>query len=75
MLTQEALGGQCACSTYYLHVRSEAGTSHSILGTMTNGECHPDKGGRKNVGGLEWANIDYNGHVSLNITNKNNDAL
>ena len=64
LLAHESLGSQCACATGNVHVRTGAGTSHSILATLAVGECHPDKGGRQHAGGLEWANLDYNGHVS-----------
>ena len=58
-----AFAAQCACSTDSLHIRTGAGTSYRLLGTMYPGECHTDKGGRHTANGYTWANIDYNGHV------------
>ncbi|XP_052090799.1 peptidoglycan-recognition protein SC2-like [Mytilus californianus] len=61
-LTNDASAAQCGCATDSLHVRSGAGTTHRIMGTIPAGECHTDKGGRQTANGYTWANIDYNGH-------------
>ncbi|XP_050418332.1 peptidoglycan-recognition protein LB [Patella vulgata] len=53
------LTSKCACATGNVHVRSGAGTSHGILGTMAIGSCLPFKGDRSTVGGLSWAHVDY----------------
>ncbi|XP_046344663.1 N-acetylmuramoyl-L-alanine amidase-like [Haliotis rufescens] len=55
------VSSQCACATGSVHVRSGAGTSHGVIGTLTPNTCYAFKGKTTHVGGLNWANIDYNG--------------
>nr|WVH45108.1 PGRP-S3 [Archivesica marissinica] len=53
---------QCACATGNVHVRNGAGTSHTILTTLTTSNCLTFKGHRQTVSGSHWVNVDYQGH-------------
>ena len=59
------IASECACATTNVHVRSAAGTTHHILGTLSTGSCVAFKGQVSPVGGYHWANVDYHGQVKI----------
>lgn len=61
---QFSTADECACATGNVHVRSGAGTTHSILGTLPTDSCLAFKGHLSTVSGTHWANVDYHGQVS-----------
>lgn len=58
---QFSTADECACATGNVHVRSGAGTTHSILGTLPTDSCLAFKGHLSTVSGTHWANVDYHG--------------
>ena len=60
---QMSNGEECACATGNVHIRSGAGTTHSILGTLTAESCLAFKGHMTTISGTHWANVDYQGQV------------
>lgn len=62
---QFSTADECACATGNVHVRSGAGTTHSILGTLPTDSCLAFKGHLSTVSGTHWANVDYHGQVSV----------
>uniref|UniRef100_A0A8W8NS38 Uncharacterized protein n=1 Tax=Magallana gigas TaxID=29159 RepID=A0A8W8NS38_MAGGI len=56
-----SIASQCACATDYVHVRSGAGTTHHILGTLSTGSCVTFKEHMMSATGYQWANVDYHG--------------
>lgn len=62
-----SIASQCACATDYVHVRSGAGTTHHILGTLSTGSCVTFKEHMMSATGYQWANVDYHGQVSLSV--------
>lgn len=59
-----SIASQCACATDNVHVRSGAGTTHNILGTLNTGSCVTYKEHMMSATGYQWANVDYHGQVS-----------
>uniref|UniRef100_K1RBE8 Peptidoglycan recognition protein n=1 Tax=Magallana gigas TaxID=29159 RepID=K1RBE8_MAGGI len=58
---QFSTADECACATGNVHIRSGAGTTHSILGTLPTDSCLAFKGHLSTVSGTHWANVDYHG--------------
>ncbi|XP_061190662.1 peptidoglycan recognition protein 1-like [Saccostrea echinata] len=52
---------ECACATGNVHIRSGAGVSHAILGTLPTDSCLAFKGHLTTVSGTHWAHVDYHG--------------
>ncbi|XP_046572377.1 uncharacterized protein LOC124280482 [Haliotis rubra] len=52
-----ASAAQCACARGNVHVRSGAGTSHAVLGTLISGSCVTYEGDQSSG----WVHVDYNG--------------
>lgn len=61
---QFSTADECACATGNVHVRSGAGTTHSILGTLPTDSCLAFKGHLSTVSDTHWANVDYHGQAS-----------
>lgn len=59
-----SIASQCACATDNVHVRSGAGTTNHILGTLSTGSCVTYKEHMMSATGYQWANVDYHGQVS-----------
>jgi len=57
-----AAAGTCV-TTASVNLRTAAGTTHNIIATIPSGSHVTDLGHpMQSVGGLEWRNIEYNGH-------------
>merc|ERR1712154_77060 len=52
--------GDCVCATTTVNARSAAGTSASIVTSMTSGSCGKIHGGILTKDGYKWYELDYN---------------